>query len=234
MPTMGWRRVAYIDETHNEDSYWICGLVVDVGNVIPTQEALMAVATDAAAAYGLENVPELHGYDLFTREGAFERVPPRACISVYADAIDEIVAAEPSVVLRGVRRAKIRLQNPHRLAFRYAIESIDELRGDGPILIVADEHSETEQAIRRDVQSYVTYDTGGWKPRSLEKVLPELKFVDSRSNPLLQAADLIAYLHQRRFNIETEADGRSQAAREMLWAKVTPLVAVTRIWEPTS
>jgi hypothetical protein len=123
--------------------------------------------------------------------------------------------------------------NPHRLAWRYAIESVDEVGGEGPTLVVADHHAETEHALRGDIRLYIDYGTGGWKPRTIVNVLPGLKFVDSRANTLLQAADLVAFLHQRRFNIARENDSRSQNAREALWAKVAPFVAIKRIWEPS-
>ena len=56
---MTWNRVAYMDETHNADSYWICGVVVHVDAVRPAQAALATVAEKAAADYGLAGTPEL-------------------------------------------------------------------------------------------------------------------------------------------------------------------------------
>jgi hypothetical protein len=50
---------------------------------------------------------------------------------------------------------------------------------------VADKHAATEQALRGDIQTYISGSTGGWKPRSITNVLPELKFLDSRDNALL-------------------------------------------------
>jgi hypothetical protein len=221
-----------MDETHNAEAYWICGVVVDVSKIRTAQAALTEIAEQAAEDWDLSAVPELHGYDLFQREGGFEDVPPRACIGIYANALDVIAAAEPEIVLRGVQRARIKYLNPHRLAWRYAIESVDELKGESPILVVADEHAETEEALRGDIRDYMASGTGGWKSRTIENVMPELRFFDSRTNPLLQGADLVAFLHQRRFNVATESDARSHTARELLWAKVALYVAVERIWEP--
>jgi hypothetical protein len=194
-------------------------VVVEVGQIRSTQSALSHVAEEAAAAYDLPVTPELHSNALFHGEREFEGVAPRARVSVYAKALDALVAADPLVVIRGVRRPAIRFLNPHRLAWRYAIESIDEYGRGGPILVVADEHAETEVALRGDIRTYIDYGTGGWKPRRIGNVLPELKFLDSRSNALLQGADLVAFIHQRRSNFATERDERSQRAREMLWQK---------------
>jgi hypothetical protein len=221
-----------MDETHTAASYWICGMVVHVDHVLSAQAVLQGVAEKAAANYEMPKVPELHGYELFSREGSFKGMPPRVCVGIYADALDALVEAEPVIILRGVDRQKVRMQNPHRLAWRYAIESVDELGGEGPTQVVADEHAETEQALRGDIRSYITDGTGGWKPRTIKNVLPGLKFVNSRENSLLQAADLVAYLHQRRFNVPAESDARSQSAREMLWTKLAPFVRAERIWTP--
>jgi hypothetical protein len=230
---VSWKRVAYIDETHNADSYWICGVVVHIGKILEAKAALTEVAEEAAKAYELPApCPELHGHDLFQGEGEFGEVSPRARIDVYAKALDALTAADPIIVLRGMLRPKIRLQNPHRLAWRYAVESVDEVGGQGPILVVADRHAETEHALRRDIRSYRSYGTGGWKQRTIVNVLPELRFIDSRANTLLQATDLVAFLHQRRFNVEREKDSRSQRALERLWATVAPFVAIQHIWKP--
>jgi Protein of unknown function (DUF3800) len=233
MPSVAWKRVAYMDETHNADSYWICGVVVPIDHIVRTKAALTEVAEEAAKAYGLGVLcPELHGYELFQGEGEFSELFPRARVDVYSKALDALAAADPVIILRGVRRPNIRMMNPHRLAWRYAIESVDEFGGAGPILVVADEHAETESALRGDIRSYRSSGTGGWKPRTIVNVLPGLRFLDSRTSTLLQAADLVVFLHQRRFNIERERDARSQKARESLWAKVAPFVAVQRLWEP--
>lgn len=71
---MSWNRVTYRDETHNADSYWICGVVLDIDDVRATQNALVDVAKEAAADYGLASTPELHGNDLFHGEQDFDGV----------------------------------------------------------------------------------------------------------------------------------------------------------------
>lgn len=231
---MSWTHVSYMDETHNADSYWICGVVVHVDNIKRAKDAFIAVADEAETAANLWGRPELHGYELWGGEGDFEDVAPGVRITAYADALDALAASDPMIVLRGVRRPQLKYQHPHRLAWRYAIEAVDQLPGDGPILVVADEHKETESALRSDIHAYIASGTGGWKPHAVKRVMPELRFLDSRSHPLLQAADLVAFLHQRRFNIENESNRRVQRVRESLWRKVAPAVRVLHIWEPPS
>lgn len=227
---LGWDFVAYLDETHDARSYWLCGVVVSAEAIRPAQAALEKVAVEAAGRCGLADTPELHGYELFQREGAFKGAEPSTRIDIYSKALDALMLANPTIVLRGVETDRIRFQHPHRVAWRYALESIDELEAPGLTLVVADRHEETEAALRVDTREYIESGTGGWKPRRLLGVKPEPRFFDSTENRLLQAADLVAYLHQRRINQSREADPRSHAAREWLWEKVASAVSVCKLW----
>jgi hypothetical protein len=221
-----------MDETHNSEAYWLAGIVLPVDKISGTKSALTTIAEAARDVWDMPAVPELHGHDLFHGKGDFKAVPPRALIGIYEDALEVVAAAEPIIVLRGVGRQHLLHQNPHRLAWRYAIESIDEQGGEGPTLVVADKHAETEEALKGDVQDYLSTGTGGWKPRTLKNVLPELKFLDSHTNTLLQGVDLVAFMHLRRSSIAAESDSRNQTARERLWSHVSPHVAVSRLWTP--
>jgi hypothetical protein len=226
-----WERVAYIDETYSSRTYWVCGLVIENSEIRCAQAALDAVATEAAVAWRLDAVPELHGHELFHRKGAFAQVPIEGCIDTYRRAIEAISSHNLKILVRGVSHSEIRYQDPHRLAWRYAIESIDELPGFGGTLIVADEHH-TERLLRDDMESYLTVGTGGWKPRRISRVLTSPVFSASAENRLLQAVDLVAFLHQRRFNVPFESNSVAQFERERIWTSVASHVALYRLWEP--
>jgi hypothetical protein len=231
-PRPSWERVAFIDETYNSTAFWICCIVLDTDVLEALQADLRLISVEAGHAWNLAGVPELHGYELFHRCGGFRGVPARACVGIYRSALEVLVAASPDIVLRGVVTERIRHQHPHRLAWRWAIESVDELPGAGGILVVADRRIEMEKPLQRDVQDYIRFGTGGWKPRKIERVLPDLRFQDSHENPLLQAADLVAFLHQRRVSRRIEQDSRSHSAREALWELIAPHVRVERVWDP--
>ena len=159
-----------MDETHDAGSYWLCGVVVETDHVKETQAALQLVSEKAARVLGFSETPELHGYYLFSRMGLFKGKPPRACFRIYADALDAFASCDPIIVLRGVNRQKIRIVD--HIALRGgAVEAIDEHGGDGPILIVADRHEATEDALRDDIRAYINGNTGGWKPRTLKSCL---------------------------------------------------------------
>jgi Protein of unknown function (DUF3800) len=227
-----WSWVAYIDESFDPKDYWICALLVHVEEVRRTQERLDEVV-GAWAHLGFGDDAELHGADLWHGTGPFHGIAPGVRRALYDDALEAIVAAQPRIVIRGVGRHGLTL-HPHRLAWRYAIESVDEVmeRENGTALVVADQHAETEGALRGDIAAYAQGTTGGWKPRTITRVLRNLRFLDSRANRLLQACDLVAFLHQRRHQIEHESNQRAHTAREAQWTKVQPNVVVERLWMP--
>ncbi len=75
-----------------------------VDEVRPTQARISEVAERAAALRADGARPELHGYDLWHGEARFEGVPPWDRIEIYRAALDAVVSADPSVVIRGVAR----------------------------------------------------------------------------------------------------------------------------------
>jgi hypothetical protein len=48
---------------------------------------------------------------------------------------------------------------------------------------------------------------------------------------LLQAADLVTFLHRRRAT-HPERDARAQAANDAIWSYIAPVVAHELCWEP--
>jgi len=198
------------------------------------QRGRSAVVEAWAASCGISPTAELHGGDLWHGSGAFVGLIPGIRRAISDDALDALLAAEPLIILRGVARRNLTAVHPHRLAWRYAIENVDEKmeRCDGTALVVADEHAEMESALRGDIVEYAQGTTGGWRPRTITRVLRGLRFLSSHEHRLLQAADLVAFLHQRRQTHPTEPHRRAHRAREQHWAKLLPQLVVARLWTP--
>lgn len=228
-----WDWVAYVDETFNQDAYWIGCVVVNVADIRVVQTRLDEVVEHWGDEWGFESRSELHGGDLWHGSGPFTELPPGVRRAIYDDALDALVAVQPMIFMRGVARKALSL-HPHRLAWRYAIESVDEgmERLGGTALVVADELAEMERPLSSDIVEYIESTTGGYRARKIERVLPDLRFVPSHENRLLQAADLVAFLHQRRRNVQRERHTRSQSAREAHWATILPWIRVDRLWTP--
>jgi hypothetical protein len=230
-----WDWVAYMDETFNDDAYWICATLIHVDRIASAKRGLDEVVASWSRSIGIPATAELHGFDLWHGSGSFVGLVPGVRRAIYDDALDALIEAEPLIILRGVAPRGLRVIHPHRLSWRYAIESVDEEmeRLGGTALIVADEHVEMEPALRGDIVEYASGTTGGWRARTITRVLRGLRFLSSHEHRLLQAADLVAFLHQRRENVPVEAHRRAHTAREGHWIKVLPRIVVSRLWTPT-
>jgi hypothetical protein len=58
-----------------------------------------------------------------------------------------------------------------------------------------------------------------------------MHFAPSKASRLVQAADLIAYLH-RRIESKTDLDERAKRANHELWGRIRPKIHHCLTWEP--
>jgi hypothetical protein len=137
-----------------------------VTNVRDAQRALADVPRRWSSGFAIARDAELHGSDPLARIRRILNVPPRVRRAIFDDALDALIAAEPHMIIRGVERRRRVYAHPHRIAWRYAIENVDELieQVRGTPLVVADEHAEMEAALRGDIVEYAETTTGGSGP----------------------------------------------------------------------
>jgi hypothetical protein len=233
--------LAYVDESYSPAEYWLAALLVPVTAVNAALEELRRITQNAGRDFELTSDLELHGYELFHGSKQFKAVPPRARIDLYAKGIDTVCGIPGSqVVLRGVdrdrfrRRSYIQHYHPHRVAMAFLIESLDEVMcaasADCHAVIIADDHNETRTLLERDLRTFQEYGTWGYRGRRVTRIVDTVHFVRSLDSPLVQAVDLIGFLHLRRRRFPVEKDSRSHRSREAIWAQVEPRVCVRRIW----
>jgi hypothetical protein len=80
----------------------------------------------------------------------------------------------------------------------------------------------------------VTYQdrgTWGYLARRINRVVDTIHFVNSRTNPLVQGADLIAFLALRARTVR-EADTRAARATAAVQAVIQPRVQHDHCWWP--
>lgn len=65
----------------------------------------------------------------------------------------------------------------------------------------------------------------------IERVVDTIHFVTSSTNPLVQGADLVAFLTRRRAT-HTEKDARAAKANEDLWNIIQPQIYHHWCWHP--
>ncbi|MEX2269359.1 MAG: hypothetical protein WEA75_11815 [Acidimicrobiia bacterium] len=141
--------LAYVDESYDDEFYWIAAVICPEEAIIPLTAALDVVVAKAAAAYtGIGSTAELHGHSLF--HGKDDWIPlammPRARIGVYADALTAISDYDVQILVRGVNCARLQARyyhpdHPHSVVLSHLLERVDEHaeRQNALVLAIADE-----------------------------------------------------------------------------------------------
>jgi hypothetical protein len=231
--------LAYLDESYTKDRFYIAAVIVPEAAARPLAAALDRVVADASEAYGVLREAELHGHPLMQGLGDWQPIAKqvRARGGVYDKAMRAIGEHDVRIVCRGL---DIRAQNqkyrrpdpPHRVVLQHTMERVnDYARACGQrALLIADEVNE-QDSHRQDLWTYQRTGTPGWKPSKLTEIVDTIHFAPSKASRLLQAADLVAYLHRRR-ETHPEADPRAQKLSDLLWSRVEPRVWHAHCWVP--
>jgi len=233
--------LAYVDESYNDHRYWIAAVLCDDDSAAGLVNDLDTVVHDAANGYGVRRDAELHGHDLFhaKRDWAVMRGKHRALISVYTQACEAIGRSSAEIIIRGIDREGQQkrypyVQDPHSVVLEHLLERIHERAKARReyALVIADEIQEA--ARYQDVLVFGRrYQTSGYRSTKLDRIVDTIHFVPSRSSRLIQAADLIAFLHNRRATVTAKTDPREKAALDLIWSHLDPRVLPsTGCWFP--
>ncbi|MDG4789204.1 DUF3800 domain-containing protein [Micromonospora sp. WMMD1102] len=146
---------------------------------------------------------EMHGYDMFHGELGWSGVPPRVRIAVYNQALKAIGAHDVTIILRGVNRHGLtqRYVQPkpaHEVVLSHVLERVDAFaaKEEQLALVIADE-VDNQAAHRADLTRYREDGTGGYRSRQINRIVDTLHFAPSHSSRLVQAVDLVTFLHRR-------------------------------------
>jgi hypothetical protein len=232
--------LAYVDESYTPSTYWIAALICEESALIPLAADLDQVVAKASAAYsGISSTAELHGYPLFHGKEDWTALATmtRARIGVYAEALDAISRHPIHIVIRGVDRQKLLDRysypdHPHSVVLSHLLERVDECaeKHDEITLVIADEIDQADTH-RQSLWYFQRHGTGGYRHRVLTRIVDTIHFAPSKSSRLVQAADLVAYLHCRMMS-GNDTDERAKRANDTLWAKISPQVIHSYCWWP--
>ncbi len=227
-------RLAYIDESYTDAYYFIGAVIVDDGTAPALDRALDEVA-EAARTTHLPSVPgplELHGYPLFQGKGEWAAIKEktRARIAVYEDCMRAIGQQDVQVFLHGLDRRSHRAHYgasawpAHEVILPRLLERLNDFGRDmrEQILVIADEVDDPERH-RLDLHQAKLHGTPGYRSSRLENILDTLHFAPSHHSRLIQAADLVTFLH-RRHRTKTNPDPREAATTDRLWSHIQPRV----------
>jgi hypothetical protein len=163
---------------------------------------------------------------------------PRARIAIYKEALHVIARNVDAVFIEGLDRSLFRDRyadehHEHIACFLHLLEKLDRHAHahDTDLTVIADEHPTARLAqgeLRRARHEPVWGFRG--EPR---RIVDTVYFVPSDMSRLIQAVDLVAFLHQRVTDT-VERDLRATAANESLWSVLAPLMTASRdrTWRP--
>jgi hypothetical protein len=186
------------------------------------------------SSYGVHWSAELHGHELLHGKGEWELMAPlvRARIGIYMKAFEAIAACDGiEIVMRGIDIPKQKERysdpwHPHRVAIDFMAQSLNSMaKGrDTHFLAIADkvDQADTLRASYWNFQYYGTLST--WTGK-IDRSLDTLHFAPSKNSRLLQAADLISFLHFRMRRSDV-TDPRALKANQNIWDTIANKVKI--------
>lgn len=236
-------QLAYLDESANDDYYYVTALIVEDHDVVGLSSALQKVADHAWGTYaGVPYNPELHAHAIANGKEDWASIAKdyEAQKDVLNRAMDVIADHEVAVYIRGVHRAKYQarygtdIDDMHGTALTWTLERVQRhaARSNTVSLVIADERRGPEARYREALRTYQTYGTYGWKPEKLDRIIDTIHFAPSKESRLLQAADVVSWAHVRSLG-----KYKNEALREFqseLWGRLTRAGRVNEAsaWEP--
>lgn len=188
---------------------------------------------------------EFHGWEFMGGKYEWRDVPLRYRFGIMNKILTCVAESGGCVHIEGIDRVKHAERNykheyPAReVAFTYLLERINScsisrsLVDGSPQLteIFADEHHTKEESTS-NFTGYQTYGTWGYRSSKLERLHPELKFMDSRQTLALQAIDCVTYIFNR-VKTHQETNPKAQKAKDDFWQLMRPMFSGCgshRIW----
>jgi hypothetical protein len=229
-----------------ERIHWLIAVGVDESLIRDVDRAMFDVCVKhfgykAASAADFE----VKGSELFGGRGCAESLDPLQRIDCYKEILSILDAHHARLFVRGINkpmhatRAEERGYKPdapYDLAFQYLVERIDEWLDSIPTqprgLMVADEQQEAGRRMVHQFNQWAHRGTsGGYRARSITRLLPSLHYVRSVDSRLVQLADCVAFLRNRVAKIAWHPKNDSDRAVISLWsAHCHPLVVDDRVW----
>ncbi|MDG4763701.1 DUF3800 domain-containing protein [Solwaraspora sp. WMMD406] len=148
-----------------------------------------------------------------------------------------VAAHDVTITLRGVDRTGLakRYTSPkpaHDIVLSHLLERVDAYAAkEQQLALVIADKVDNPARHRADLTRYRTDGTGGYRSRQITRIVDTLHFAPSHSSRLVQAVDLVTFLHRRLMTV-TESDRRAAAVNERMWSWVQPRVYHAWCWNP--
>jgi len=233
-------RMVYVDETgsvgkgaNKQPLLTLVAAVVDEVNVQPLAARMRQVAMTH-----LGWIPrgfEFHGFEIWNGRGPWAAISIAKRVAAYEELIGLLVEFDVQIAHASIHKERLRLKyeggadkNAYLLAMQFLLEKVDR-NIPGLKIVVADENREQQLKAIKLVSDLQDWGSGEVPGHQLPTIIDSLHFASSKSNPGIQIADAVAFIHQRRSN-GWDRDPRSIALTESLFNLIN---TQTRTWRET-
>lgn len=232
----------YLDEADDMTNYYVTALLIQDSDIKRLQLSLDEVMNYAELRYLIPRESEIHGYSIVQGEHSWKILKSNmgARKDILIKAMKAISNFDVGVYIRGVPLIRYRSQygnnlvDLHRTALIWTLERVQNYVAsiDSEVLLISDEFRQGHNELREAINYYQTHPTYGYKGVILNRVIDTIHFAPSKSSRLLQAADLISYVHHRsrRFYSNKELTDFHRGLWQILTEK--NLVKEASVWQP--
>jgi len=227
----------FIDESYGTDDYYVAGVLVTEAQYRNLVDGLEEVRQHARHKFGVGPEVEFHGHQIMQAQGEWTCMSSQLheAVALYRNVLRAIVGSKATVLLEGVdvRRLNARYRypdSPYEVTLRHLLERADSWCATwGVTCQVTADLIDRQQDFAEAIAGYTRVGTPGFRPSRLERILgPE--WVDSRTEPGVQAADMVAYILRR--HEEVQGSPKAQRAARSLSHVLSPAVRHQRKWIP--
>lgn len=223
MGVEGSEVLAFVDESQRDQTHYFMGAIV----ASASQAKEISTAMDSIMEEFAQRVPalspetEFHASEMMNGYGIWKKVPIRVKFAMFRKVFAAIQASGARVFVEGIHYAALykkanETKSPRERAFSHLFEQINYYGiAEAPVQVIADEHH-TAQTSRSNFSNYRVNGTYGYKPSKLLGISPNLRFMSSKDDRLLQAADMTTYIFNRLTTVK-ESDTRAQKFKADLW-----------------
>ena len=202
--------LCFVDETFKGDFYGFVGVVASGQTTKALTAKLNQIVAPVAHTFGISRSTELHGYEIFHGKQAWSAVGLRARIKLYQDVVEAIYASDVCILLRSVSKSRLAERQarehypvnftPEQEAFKHILQRVDKVakREATEALVIADERGDRERHRERFSLYQEQGTPGSYMRTKLDAIVDTIHFAPSHQSRMLQAADMVAFVSQRR------------------------------------
>lgn len=222
----------HCDESYDDRHHLHLGVLCDGAQAAAAERSVRDLLRWVTFEFDLW-VDELHGQPLMQQEGPWASVDIEVCVDVCRRALGIITDHRPEVLYRAIDYVKYRAKytasaDPRRDAFKFMFRDLlsthllrrCKVRGEYALVVTDQQHQYADELRKAHFSSAAS----GNSPDAGSGIVEACHFVDSEHSPLVQLADVAAYIQRRRLTIPTEGDDRAEKAMAMLSGIVSDAV----------